>query len=292
MIYQGPLFDGHMHAVGALSDPHTLIDAFDRGAEGRPVTRAVLMAAPMPPFGGRVLLPAAYHRSVGTWAVGKRLSWWVLACLYTDHRYFPDNSHVAQLVASAPHLLVGFAFIDPGSANPVDEARSWIEDAGMAGLKLHGWLHRIPLLSDPVQQLAEYAGQQQVPILLHPGLGPGRADDLDELIRAHPQTTFIVPHLDEDAIDVAARRANVFLDTSGLGMTSRHLKRALRRAGAGKLIFGSDAPRQAGGDLAYSLRLLEQARLPSNDMVRICWSTLTSLIARKFEPASLAATSA
>jgi predicted TIM-barrel fold metal-dependent hydrolase len=129
----------------------------------------------------------------------------------------------------------------------------------------------MPLLSGPVQQLATYAGQRHVPLLIHPS--PRRAAMLDELTRTHPDTTFIVPHLDEDAVDVSARRDNVLLDTAGLKHDAAAPEAGAPAGCASKVIFGSNAPREAGGDLGYSLRLLERARLSASDMERVCWGS-------------------
>jgi predicted TIM-barrel fold metal-dependent hydrolase len=271
------LFDGHVHAVGRLAKLDSVLRSLDHGALGRSVSRAVIMAGPSQRLSAR-RIPVLYHRTIGTCRVGKHLSWRVLGELYGSQRYRPDNAHVAQLVAAAPERLVGFAFIDPGHVDAIADARRWVEHAGFAGLKLHGWLHRVPLSSEPVQLLSEYAGQRRLPMLVHPGLGARSAHALAALVRDHPHTKFIVPHLEEHAVDLAARLDNVFLDTSGLCVTLRHFELALHRAGATKLIFGSDSPRETGGDLVYSLRLLDRARLSSADVERVCWRTLTEML--------------
>lgn len=277
--YDGPLFDAHVHTAGPFAQPETLLAALDRGAHGHRIERAVLLACPVRGAGAR-RLPWAYHRTVGNWRAGRRLSWFALGSRWLRPTLVaPDNDLVARLVATAPDRLVGFAWLDPGQADPVSEARLWTEQRGLSGIKLHGWFHRTHLLAEGVQQLAHYAGQRRLPILVHPGLASGGPPALDELARRYPDTPLIVAHLDETALDAAATRDNVFLDTSGLCLTPRHLERALRRAGPTKLIFGSDAPAETGGDLGYSLRLLANARLPEPDLARICWENLHQLLA-------------
>ena len=280
--YDGPVFDGHVHAAGAFSRPEGLLAGLDLGAWGRPVARAVLLASPLPGPWARYV-PAVWHRTVGTWGLGKHLSWSLIG-IGRLARLPPDNELVARLVAAAPTRLVGYAFIDARVDDPLPLAQHWVEARGFGGLKLHLWMHRARLLSGGVQQLAEYAARRRLPVLLHVGLEADCARALDTLAALHPDAAFIIAHLNEDAVDVAARRDNVFLDTSGLCMTPRHLQRALRRAGAGKLIFGSDSPAETGGDLRYSLRLLAQANLPERDLERICWGNLSALLTESHPP--------
>jgi hypothetical protein len=277
-FYAGPLLDGHLHTAGAFGHAATLLAALDRGAHGLVVDRAVLVASPVAGAGAR-RVPWLFHRTVGTWGMGKRLSWHVV------ERYAargatgsPDNEVVARLVAAAPERLAGFAFVDPRADAPERAARYWVAERGFRGLKLHGWVHRARLLSEGVQRVAAGAGRLGVPVLLHPGLEPGRAAALEALTGEHAATRFIIPHLDEDALELAARRENVFLDTSGLCMTPTRLAWALRRAGPEKLIFGSDGPGETGGDLGYSLRLLAGAGLGAADLERICWRNLAGLL--------------
>ena len=277
-FYAGPLLDGHVHTAGAFGHAAGLLTALDRGAHGLAVDRAVLVASPVAGAGAR-RVPWLFHRTVGTWGVGKRLSWHVVG-RYTGPAQTsgPDNEVVARLVAAAPERLAGFAFVDPRASDPERTARYWVAGRGFRGLKLHGWVHRAPLLSAGVRRVAAAAAGLGVPLLLHPGLEPGRAAALEALTAEHPTTRFIIPHLDEDAVELAARREHVYLDTSGLCMTPAHLAGALRRAGPEKLIFGSDGPGETGGDLGYSLRLLAGAGLGTADLERVCWRNLAGLL--------------
>ncbi len=279
--YEGPLFDGHVHACGPLADAGRLLATLDGQAGERRIDRAVLLASPIRGAGARHV-PWLYLRTVGTWQVGKLVSWRLLGSPWfrRSGRAEPDNALVARLLAVAPGRLVGFAFVDPCGPDPVAAARRWVEGADFRGLKLHGWFHRTSLQAPGVQQLAAYAARDRLPILLHPSLVPDLERSLDELARLHPDTAFIVAHLHEDGVEVAARRDNVFLDTAGLTMTPRRLRRVLQRAGAGKLIFGSDSPRETGGNLSYSLRLLESVRLPVRELESICWGRLNELLGR------------
>src|SRR5262249_13237094 len=145
-------------------------------------------------------VPAVWHRTVGTWALGKRLSW-SLVGLGRATRVPPDNELVARLVAAAPTRLVGYACVDPRVDDPLLLARHWVEARGFGGLKLHLWVHRARLLSEGVQQLAGYAARRHLPLLLHPGLESDCAGAVDALAARHPNAVLIVAHLNEHAVD-------------------------------------------------------------------------------------------
>jgi uncharacterized protein len=78
----------------------------------------------------------------------------------------------------------------------------------------------------------------------------GEVAALELLAQRYPDVAFIIPHLGSFADDWAAqlavidhisRHRNVFADTSGVRRFDL-LVAAVRRAGPGKLLFGSDGP--------------------------------------------------
>ena len=92
----------------------------------------------------------------------------------------------------------------------------------------------------------------------------GEVAPLDLIAREYPTVSFIVPHLGSFGddwrahlalIDVLVRHRNVFADTSGVRRFDVLLE-AVRRAGARKLIFGSDGPWLHPGLELTKVRLL------------------------------------
>jgi uncharacterized protein len=164
----------------------------------------------------------------------------LLAALTSDYRR--ANREVGALVRANPRRYRGFAFVNPVSdacrvGELVDEARAW----GACGIKLHWRDGRI------TREIAEVARRRQMPVLYDPA---GDTGTVETAVTAYPDVAWIVPHLSSFAddwkaqvafVDQLARLPNLFADTSGVRYFDV-LADAVRRAGAGKLLFGTDGP--------------------------------------------------
>lgn len=164
----------------------------------------------------------------------------LLAPLTSDYRL--ANREVGALVTAQPRRYLGFAFVNPMAdrgriAELVDEARGW----GACGIKLHWRDGRI------TREIAEVARQRAMPILYDPR---GDTGTVETAVRAYPDVAWIVPHLSSFAddwraqvafVDQLVRLPNLFADTSGVRYFDV-LADAVRRAGPGKVLFGSDGP--------------------------------------------------
>jgi len=86
-----------------------------------------------------------------------------------------------------------------------------------------------------------------LPVMLHTGDFSYTAPALMEgMIHQNPEVTFILGHMGSlafvlDAIEVARRHRNVYLETSGMP-SSAMLRRAVTECGPQRLLFGSDYP--------------------------------------------------
>src|SRR6185503_9616178 len=84
-----------------------------------------------------------------------------------------------------------------------------------------------------------------------------RAPAYEPLIRDFPRVRFVLAHMNffhpEEAIDLAARHENVLLDTSW--QPAGVIRRAFRRLGETRLLFGSDWP-FLGSNLAGALEIV------------------------------------
>jgi predicted TIM-barrel fold metal-dependent hydrolase len=165
----------------------------------------------------------------------------VFAAFHSD--YSRANRDVAALVARFPHRLLGFAFVHPERdrgriAHMVREA---VVRFGFCGIKVHRHDARL------TREVCEVAQQFHLPVLYDIA---GEASSVRLFATEFPRVRFIIPHLGSFADDWSAQLAfipelarlpNVFADTSGVRRFDV-LEEAVARAGARKILFGSDGP--------------------------------------------------
>ncbi len=191
--------------------------------------------------------------------------------------YAAANVEIAKLVAARPKLLLGFACVhaerDRGRILALLSAARGL---GLLGIKVH---RRDARLTPEVCEAARALG---MPVLYDP---MGEVQVAVDAARAYPDVDFIVPHLgsfDDDwrsqlaLLDPLRRLSNLFADTSGVRFFDL-LVEAVRCAGAGKLLFGSDGPWLHPAVELAKIRALD---LTPGDAARVLGGTLGGILAR------------
>lgn len=174
--------------------------------------------------------------------------------------YAAANARLARIVRRHAPRLIGFAAV-----NPVRDAKRVgamvgraVETYGFRGLKVHG------LDAYPGRELCEAARRYRIPVLVDV---VRRTAAVEMLASQYPDVNFIIPHLGGFAddwmvhlqvVDQMVRYPNVHADTSGVRFFDA-LVQAVRQAGPGKLLFGSDGPQLHPGVELHKVRML---RLP------------------------------
>jgi uncharacterized protein len=171
--------------------------------------------------------------------------------------YDRANHELARLIARHPDRLVGFAFVharrDRGRIKAMVEraVRQW----GFRGIKVHG--HE----AMPGREVCEAARAFRLPLLVDVA---GKPSIIEMLAPEYRDVNFVVPHLGsftddwrahQQVIDQLVRHPNVYCDTSGVRRFD-YLVQAVRRAGAYKIIYGSDGPWLHPGVEIEKVRLL------------------------------------
>ncbi len=160
---------------------------------------------------------------------------------HTD--YALANRRLADFISSDPGRFLGFAFVhaarDRGRiAGLIHEA---VRVHGFAGIKVHRHDARI------TREVCDAARRHGIPILYDVA---GEIMTAELLAVEYPDVAFIIPHLGSFADDWRAQKGlipilerypNVFADTSGVRRFDV-LQEAVERAGARKILFGSDGP--------------------------------------------------
>ena len=189
--------------------------------------------------------------------------------------YSIANRQVARIVNSRPNRFYGFAFIHPER----DRGRVYamvkvaVERYGFVGIKVHRYDARI------TREICEVARAFSLPVL-YDVMGEVSVSEL--LATEYPDVHFIIPHLGSFAddwkaqqafIDHLARHPNIYTDTSGIRRFDM-LDQAVRRAGARKILFGSDGPWLHPGVELSKVRLLgltqaEEQLILSGNLLRL-----------------------
>ncbi len=171
--------------------------------------------------------------------------------------YLQANAYLAQIVARHPERLIGFATVhakrDAGRIASIIERA--VKEWGFRGIKVHG--------SDamPTREVCEAARRFRLPLLVDVF---GRAHVVDMLAPQYPDVNFIIPHLgsfaddwraQQQVVDQLVRYPNVYADTSCVRRFD-YIAQAVKRAGAHKLLFGSDGPWLHPGVELYKIKLL------------------------------------
>jgi predicted TIM-barrel fold metal-dependent hydrolase len=165
----------------------------------------------------------------------------LFAAFHTN--YAIANREVARIVASNPDRFCGFAFVDAirdrGRVDSlVGEA---VGEHGFQGIKVHRHDARI------TREICDVARRYRAPVL-YDVMGEVSVTQL--LAEEYPDVNFIIPHLGSFAddwkaqvafLDPLSRHPNIYTDTAGVRRFDL-LEQAVRRAGAGKVLFGSDGP--------------------------------------------------
>jgi predicted TIM-barrel fold metal-dependent hydrolase len=182
----------------------------------------------------------------------------VFAPFHSD--YARANEQVARIVARHPDRLIGFAFIHAtrDAGRVFDMVQRAVTRWKFRGIKVHG--HE----AMPTREVCEAARAFRLPLLVDVA---GQASVVEMLAPAYPDVNFIIPHLgsfrddwraQQQVVDQLVRYKNVYADTSGVRRFD-YIVQAVARAGAAKVLFGSDGPWLHPGVELHKIRLL---RLP------------------------------
>lgn len=179
----------------------------------------------------------------------------IFAPFHSD--YAEANRQVARIVARYPDRLIGFAFVhavrDRGRI--FEMVRRAVSRWRFRGIKLHGYD------AMPTREVCEAARAFRLPVLADV---IGRAEVVDMLAPQYPDVNFIIPHLgsfrddwqaQQRVVDQLVRYPNVYTDTAGVRRFD-YIVQAIKRAGARKVLFGSDGPWLHPGVELHKIRLL------------------------------------
>jgi hypothetical protein len=178
----------------------------------------------------------------------------------------PSNDEVANLVRQNGRRFIGFASVDPDSKQDIlTEMKRAKDQMGLRGLKLNPALQEFDPATPSALEVYKQAERLEMPILIHTGITFSNRFSIqhnrpliyDDIARKHPKLKICLAHMGWpwlwDAVTVAIRNPNVYLDTAGTyaGTPAEHVSqiastlssRVIENVLGERLMFGSDYPR-------------------------------------------------
>jgi uncharacterized protein len=176
------------------------------------------------------------------WATEAGITQTVLFAAFNSN-YAKANAEVARIVQRNPNRLYGFAFVNAlkDAGNIFNMVKTAVQQYGFCGIKIHRYDARIS------REVCQTARHFRLPVLYDV---MGEVTQVDLMAREYPDVNFIIPHLSSFADDWKAQMAflgalerynNIHTDLSGVRRFDLIME-AYERAGAGKILFGSDGP--------------------------------------------------
>jgi uncharacterized protein len=176
------------------------------------------------------------------WATEAGINKTVLFAAFNNN-YTNANAEVAKIVNGNPGRFYGFAFVHAlkDAGNIFTMVKTAVQQYGFCGIKVHRYDAGI------TREVCETAKHFNLPVLYDV---MGEVTQVELIAKEYPGVNFIIPHLGSFADDWKAQLAfldplerypNIYTDLSGVRRFDLIME-AYQRAGAGKILFGSDGP--------------------------------------------------
>ena len=155
--------------------------------------------------------------------------------------------YLSEQIAAYPDRLIGYVRLHPWYPESLDLLDRAFSEFHMRGVKLHP----VGNLSHPASEVSlrviRRAAEHRAPVLFHCG-DEALTTPLQIALAAEavPEASIILGHMGgyfhvDEAIEVAARYENVYLETSAMPYPAQ-IRRAIDTIGARRVLFASDGP--------------------------------------------------
>jgi hypothetical protein len=190
-----------------------------------------------------------------------------------NRSYKRANEFIAQTCQQHPGKFIGFARHSANTEHyPIRPLLFHeIHDLGLRGLKLH---------DQPSEEILDAVRDLQIPVVAHLRQVP----DFEEFLPYYPTINFIIAHLGGemsadiqehlDAIDLAKRYPNVYLDSS-IVLITKYLEMAIEQLGPEKVLLASDGP---DGDVRLDIFKIRVLKLPKEHEQMILGGNILRLL--------------
>ncbi len=156
------------------------------------------------------------------------------------------NHVVAEAMAKYPGKMYGMVCINPLDKDGSAAALEGAIRGGFVGLKLNPMSHKFAFSGETLQSAIRECAKRHWPVYSHTLFDVGATTKkYCELARKNPDANFVIGHMgfgpsDVTAFNLAKELDNVYLEASSACTLA--ISEALRIAGPGKVVFGSEYP--------------------------------------------------
>ncbi len=269
------IIDGHCHING---DPSSILAGMDKLG----IDCTILVGVGVHDLNVVTIHDSFVFRS--SWLL-KTFGVWKSRLIVNSRRFQetllsqPDNDRVEAAIREYPKRFRGFIFVNPANTGTLDEVERRLS-AGFCGIKMALLQYPVALDSPQISALCEIASGRRIPVFFHQGLTVATSDPR-AMFQQFPRVNFIIAHAGvqyfEQAIELARKYRNVWLDTSSYFVTAHKLRRLVREVGAYKLVFGSDVPVMAN-DAAQALDKITALEISDQERAAILGQNMLQIL--------------
>lgn len=196
------------------------------------------------------------------------------------------NDLIETLLRPHAGRFQGYAAFNPFYANELTARfKRYFSGPVFAGFKTLCDYWGVPITDARFSPMWEYAGRHRLPVLNHTWDGAHDSPDMfDSLAKRYPNVSFLVGHSGggdrgrREAVELARRHKNVFLEWCGSFCSSIPWEETLREVGARKIVFGTDA---MAHDINWELGRLLSLDAPDKTLVPILGGNMRRILAMR-----------
>ena len=161
------------------------------------------------------------------------------------------NDMTAEAVRAYPERFVGYASVNPHYPERVlPELKRSFDELGLSLIKLHPMILQYPVSGPAYEPLWRFASERRTIVLSHTWAGDWTCapKDFEPLAQAYPDVVFVLGHSGGtpagymEAIEVAQKRQNIYLDLCRSVMSRIWVERIVGQVGGDRVLWGTDFP--------------------------------------------------
>lgn len=189
--------------------------------------------------------------------------------------------YVANGIKKYPDRLMAYVRLDPWyGERAIEILEKAVKKYNFKGVKLHPVHYTLQPYGDATIQILKKAAEFGIPVLFHCS-DEAMSLPLQIGLAAEkvPEVTIILAHSggfyhNEDAINVAKRCSNVYLDTAEMPYPSV-IKKAVQEIGAERILFGTDIPTD---NARLEIEKIKLSNLKHEEEELIYWKNIARIL--------------